>query len=55
MPTVDIFMRIFAVVLAAIPQRVLRLFFLPSIFGFFTRYVSSPLAIRALQCSRFAN
>ncbi|QCL88199.1 hypothetical protein YA62_002490 [Agrobacterium sp. LC34] len=55
MPVVDIFMRLFAAPLAAFPQHVLRIFFMPDFFGFFTRHVSSPLAIRALQCSRFAN
>ncbi|RRN75669.1 hypothetical protein EIQ31_00750 [Agrobacterium deltaense] len=55
MPVVDIFMRLFAAFPAAMPQRVLRISFLPSFFGFSTRHVSSPLAIRALQCSRFAN
>ncbi|AQS62358.1 hypothetical protein G6M17_04105 [Agrobacterium tumefaciens] len=55
MPVIDIFMRLFAALLAAIPQRVLRIFFLPGFFGFSMRHVSSPLAIRALQCSRFAN
>ncbi|QCM09416.1 hypothetical protein CFBP6625_02910 [Agrobacterium tumefaciens] len=55
MPVVDIFMRLFAALPAAILQHVLRIFLVPYFFGFFTRHVSSPLAIRALQCSRFAN
>ncbi|MQB03066.1 hypothetical protein DXT91_02715 [Agrobacterium tumefaciens] len=52
---VDIFMRLFAAFLAAILQHVLRIILSPDFFGFFMRHVSSPLAIRALQCSRFAN
>ncbi|RVT70813.1 hypothetical protein EM858_23740 [Agrobacterium sp. CNPSo 2736] len=55
MPVVDIFMRLSAAFLAAILQHVLRIFFTPVFFGFSMRHVSSPLAIRALQCSRFAN
>ncbi|PZU74017.1 hypothetical protein CFBP5875_03055 [Agrobacterium pusense] len=50
---VDIFMRLFAAVSAAISRLVLRIFS-RRIFGISTRHVSSPLAIRALQCSRFA-
>ncbi|ADY63816.1 hypothetical protein AGROH133_04685 [Agrobacterium tumefaciens] len=48
-------MRLFAAFLAAILQHVLRIILSPDFFGFFMRHVSSPLAIRALQCSRFAN
>jgi hypothetical protein len=47
-------MRLFAAFLAAILQHVLRIIFSPDFFGFSMRHVSPPLAIRALQCSRFA-